>query len=95
VDILPVFLEGTHEAMPKGAFLPDPRKRKKLRVRIGPKLPIGELREAVQGLSRSAAYREVTRHVRLAIEALRDGAPPPRVARAPHLLDSAPSEAAK
>jgi long-chain acyl-CoA synthetase len=95
VDILPVFLEGTHQAMPKGAFLPDPRKRKKLRVRIGPPLRIAELRETVEGLSRSAAYREVTRHVRLAIEALRDGAAPPRVARAPHLLDTAPSEAAK
>ena len=34
-----------------------------------------------QGMSRSAAHREVTRLVRLAIEALRDGTPPPRVAR--------------
>jgi len=33
--------------------------------------------------------------VRLAIEALRDGAPPPRIARAPHLLDAGAAEAAK
>src|SRR5205085_2124608 len=67
VDILPVYLEGTYEAMPKGAFLPDPRKRKKLRVRIGPPLRVAELRVLTQGLSRSSAYREITRHVRLAI----------------------------
>jgi long-chain acyl-CoA synthetase len=95
VDILPVYLEGTYQAMPKGAFLPDPRKRKKLRVRIGPPLRIAELRELTQGLSRSSAYREVTRQVRLAIEALRDGAPPPRISRAPHLLDAGAAEAAK
>jgi long-chain acyl-CoA synthetase len=95
VDILPAYLEGTHDAMPKGAFLPHPRKRKKLRVRIGPPLRIAELRELTQGLSRSSAYREVTRQVRLAIEALRDGAPPPRSSRAPHLLDAAAAEAAK
>ncbi|HEX9604940.1 MAG TPA: AMP-binding protein [Myxococcales bacterium] len=81
-DILPAYLEGTHEAMPKGSFLPDPRKRKKLTVRIGPPLRLSELREATHGLSRSAAHREVTRLVRLAIEALRDGTPPPRIARA-------------
>ena len=33
-------------------------------------------------MSRSAAHREVTRLVRLAIEALRDGTQPPRIARA-------------
>jgi long-chain acyl-CoA synthetase len=82
VDILPVHLDGTHQAMPKGAFLPDPRKRRTLRVRIGPPLRLSELREATEGMSRSAAHREVTRLVRLAIEALRDGTPPPRVTRA-------------
>jgi long-chain acyl-CoA synthetase len=81
-DILPVYLEGTHEAMPKGSFLPDPRKRKTLTVRIGPPLRLSELREATQGMSRSAAHREVTRLVRLAIEALRDGTQPPRITRA-------------
>jgi long-chain acyl-CoA synthetase len=79
VDILPVYLEGTHDAMPKGAFLPDPRKNKKLSVRVGPPLRHAELREVTQGMSRSAAHREVTRLVRLAIEALRDGTPPPRL----------------
>jgi long-chain acyl-CoA synthetase len=78
-DILPVYLEGTHQAMPKGAFLPDPRKRRKLIVRIGPLLQQEKLKAATQGLSRSAAHKEVTRLVRLAVEALRDEKPPPRI----------------
>jgi long-chain acyl-CoA synthetase len=69
-DILPVHLSGTHEAMPKGAFAPDPRKNRKLKVRIGEPLSYGELRKATEGMSRSAAHREVTRRVREAIEAL-------------------------
>ena len=87
-DILPVYLEGTHEAMPKGAFLPDPRKRRKLIVRIGPVLRHDELRAATQGLARSAAHKEVTRIVREAIEALRDGKPPPRIGRPGRLLEA-------
>jgi long-chain acyl-CoA synthetase len=87
-DILPVYLEGTHEAMPKGAFLPDPRKRRKLIVRIGPVLRHEELRAATQGLARSAAHKEVTRLVRLAIEALRDGKPPPEIGRPGRLLEA-------
>jgi long-chain acyl-CoA synthetase len=87
-DILPVYLEGTHEAMPKGAFLPDPRKRRKLMVRIGPVLRYEELRAATQGLARSAAHKEVTRLVRLAVEALRDGKPPPEIGRPGQLLEA-------
>jgi long-chain acyl-CoA synthetase len=87
-DILPVYLEGTHEAMPKGAFLPDPRKRRRLIVRIGPVLRHEDLRAATQGLARSAAHKEVTRLVRLAIEALRDGRPPPEIGRPGRLLEA-------
>ena len=78
-DILPVWLEGTHQAMPKGAFAPDPRKRRKLRVRIGPPLSAVALRAATAGMSRSAAHKEVTRLVRESIESLRDGRGPPSV----------------
>jgi long-chain acyl-CoA synthetase len=78
-DILPIYLEGTHQAMPKGAFIFDPRKRRKLVVRIGPPLRYLEMKAATHGLSRSAAHREVTRLVRLCVEALRDGKPPPRL----------------
>ena len=78
-DILPVYLEGTFDAMPKGSFVPDPRKQRKLIVRIGPALSHEELKAATAGMSRSAAHKEVTRLVRLAVEALRDGKPPPRL----------------
>ena len=71
-DILPVYLHGTHEAMPKGAFVPDPRRQRKLIVRVGPPLRHADLKAATAGMARSAAYREVTRRVRAAIEALRD-----------------------
>ena len=87
-DILPIHLEGTHRAMPKGAFAPDPRKQRKLVVRIGPPLRHEDLRRATEGLSRSAAHKEVTRLVRLAIEALRDGTPPPRVPEPGRLLEA-------
>ncbi len=89
-DILPVYLEGTHQAMPKGAFLPDPRKQRKLVVRIGPALRAEELKRATQGLSRSAAHKEMTRLVRLAIEALRDRTPPPRISGSGQLLEARP-----
>ena len=70
VPILPMWLGGTWEAMPKGAFAPDPRKRRKLEARIGPPLRIEAMRAAVAGMSRSAAHREVTRLVRAAVEEL-------------------------
>jgi long-chain acyl-CoA synthetase len=70
-DILPIYLQGTFEAMPKGSFAPDPRKNRKLKVRIGPALRQSDLRAATQGMARSAAHREVTRRVREAIEALK------------------------
>ena len=78
-DILPVYLEGTYEAMPKGSFMPDPTKRRKLAVRVGPPLRIADLRAATLGMSRSGAHREVTRLVRAAIEALRDRTRAPAV----------------
>ena len=85
-DIVPVYLEGTYEAMPKGSFMPDPTKRRKLAVRVGPPLRIADLRAATAGMSRSGAHREVTRLVRAAIEALRDRT------RAPEVLPQARAE---
>src|SRR5262249_49773627 len=55
VDILPVYLGGTREAMPKGAFLPV---RREITARIGPPLCVADLRRLTAGMSRADASRE-------------------------------------
>jgi long-chain acyl-CoA synthetase len=67
VDILPLYIEGTHAALPKGAMFP---RRKPLAVRIGPPLAVAELRRRAQGLARSESYRLVTRAAEQAVRAL-------------------------
>ncbi|HXX31014.1 MAG TPA: AMP-binding protein, partial [Myxococcaceae bacterium] len=67
VDVLPLYIEGTHEALPKGAIFP---RRKALGVRIGPPLRVSELRRRVAGLARSESYRMVTRIAEQAVRAL-------------------------
>ncbi len=66
VDVLPVYLKGTFNALPKGAWWP---KIDDLEVRIGPVLEIAALRAATTGMSRSESYRVVTK---LAEQAVRD-----------------------
>jgi len=70
VDVLPVFLGGTHLAMPKGAALPTHRE---VVARIGPPLCVGDLRRLTEGMTPSDAAREVARLTREAVLALRDG----------------------
>ncbi len=70
-DILPVYLVGTHRALPKGATL---MRRRDVGARIGPPLCIGDLRRLTEGLSPSEASRAVTELTRRAILALRRGA---------------------
>ena len=70
LDILPVFLGGTHEAMPKGRFVPT---RRELVARIGPPFAIADMRRLTEGLSASDAAREIARLTRAAVLALRDG----------------------
>lgn len=72
VDVLPLWLGGTHKALPKGAKIPLPRKRK-VDVRIGPPLTMEQLEARVEGMKRSDAYREVARLAHDAVAALRDG----------------------
>jgi long-chain acyl-CoA synthetase len=70
IDVLPVFLGGTREAMPKGAFLP---KQRELTARIGPPFLVTEMKRLTAGLHPSDAAREVARLLREAVLALRDG----------------------
>ncbi len=70
VDVLPIYLKGTYEALPKGAFVPSPGP---LEARLGPAFRAAELKDRTRGLSRSEGYRQVTLWVEEAVKALRDG----------------------
>ncbi|HEY8040859.1 MAG TPA: AMP-binding protein [Polyangiaceae bacterium] len=70
VDILPVFLGGTHAAMPKGVAVPT---RRDILARIGPPLAVADLRRLTEGLSTADAAREVARIAREAVLALAEG----------------------
>ena len=70
VDILPVYLGGTHAAMRKGTPLPTQRA---ILARIGPPLCVADLRRLTAGLSTADAAREVARIAREAVMALGEG----------------------
>ncbi|HVG60313.1 MAG TPA: AMP-binding protein [Hyalangium sp.] len=70
VDVLPLYLKGTFEALPKGTMFP---KSKELEVHIGPALKYADLRVKTQGMARSESYRYSTRLAEEAVKALRAG----------------------
>jgi long-chain acyl-CoA synthetase len=70
VDVLPMYLDGTFDALPKGSLFP---RRKDLRVSIGPAIGLDAMRRATQGMSRSESYRYLTSHAHTVVRALRDG----------------------
>ncbi|MFZ5470874.1 MAG: AMP-binding protein, partial [Myxococcota bacterium] len=70
VDVLPLYLKGTYDALPKGSILP---KHKELEVRIGPVLEHADMKARVSGLARSESYRLVTHLAEEAVRSLRDG----------------------
>ncbi|MEW5854385.1 MAG: AMP-binding protein [Myxococcota bacterium] len=69
VDVLPVYLGGTYDSMPKGAILP---KSRELTVRIGVPITMDQLARRTEGMGQSDAYREAARLVQRAVELLRD-----------------------
>lgn len=69
VGILPVFLHGTHAAMPKGSSI---LKSRKVGARIGRYLPAEELEEMTKGMARTDAYRLIAARVKHEVENLRD-----------------------
>ena len=79
VGILPMFLEGTYEAMPKGTTL---IKSRDVGARIGRFLEIEELEEMTKGLPRAEAYRLIAARVRHEVVNLRDGTRTPFDAKA-------------
>ncbi len=71
VGILPVYLHGTHEAMPKGSSV---LKSRNVGARIGRYLPAEELEEMTKGMARADAYRLIAARVKHEVENLRDNA---------------------
>jgi long-chain acyl-CoA synthetase len=70
VDLLQMYLGGTHAAMPKGSPIPT---RRDMIARIGPPLCVSDLRQLTAAMTPADAAREVARVARAAVAALRDG----------------------
>ncbi|QRK08773.1 AMP-binding protein [Archangium violaceum] len=70
VDVLPIYLKGTYEALPKGRMLP---KSRELEAHIGPALTYEMLRVKTQGMARSESYRYATKLAEDSIQALAAG----------------------
>lgn len=68
VDILPLYLSGTREAMPKGGKIP---LRRDIEARIGPPITVTDMRRLTKGLSAGDASREVAKLAHRAVLALR------------------------
>ena len=69
VGILPIYLEGTHDAMPKGSSI---LKSRKIAARIGRYLSIDDFEEMTKGMPRAEAYRLIAARVKHEVENLRD-----------------------
>jgi len=70
VGILPVYVYGTYEAMPKGSNL---IKSRDIGARIGRYLSFEELEEMTKGMSRAEAYRMIAALSHHEVVNLRDG----------------------
>ena len=69
-DILPVYIDGAYDSMPKGAVLP---KKRGITIRIGPPLEIDQLKRLTAGMKPGLAARRIAELSREAVAALRDG----------------------
>jgi long-chain acyl-CoA synthetase len=69
-DILPLYLDGCYDAMPKGRLLPTKRG---ITVKIGPPLEVRELRRLTEGMKGGKAARHAANLARLAVEKLGKG----------------------
>ncbi len=69
IGILPIHLDGTYEAMPKGSSV---IKSREISARIGRYLSIEELEELTKGMARAEAYRLIAALVKHEVENLRD-----------------------
>ncbi len=74
LSVLPLFLKGTHRAMPKGSAVPTSRR---LTAIIGPVVTADFLAAETEGKNRVQAYGIIAGHLQAAVESLRDGKPYP------------------
>ena len=72
VGILPVYIFGTYESLPKGANITNIIKSRDIGARIGRFLSIEELEHVTQGMPKHEAYRLIAALVRHEVENLRD-----------------------
>jgi long-chain acyl-CoA synthetase len=72
IDVLPMYLAGTYEAMPRGSVLPQ---RKEIAAHIGPLLSHRALAAAAAHVPRSEQNREATRIVERAVRRLAPAGP--------------------
>ena len=70
VDVLPIFLDGTFDVLPKGAVVPRGRS---VTVRIGAPILSEDLRRLTGNMRAADAAREASRILRQGVSALRDG----------------------
>lgn len=67
IDVVPMYLEGTYDALPVGAMLP---RQRKLTVRIGPPIRAEVMLAKTRGWPRAAAYRHVSEQIENAVRKL-------------------------
>lgn len=70
VGILPIYLGGTYESLPKGTVIP---KSRELEVIIGPFVSYEQLEKLIVGLPKSEAYRLIASTIKKMVEDMRDG----------------------
>jgi long-chain acyl-CoA synthetase len=69
VDVLPVHLSGTFDALPPGKSVP---RAADLEVRFGQPIAVAELRSRIAGLARSEGYKAATQVIEDAVRTLRE-----------------------
>lgn len=73
VDILPIYLAGTHRALPKGSTLPSLASRK-LKVYIGQPISAHQLRKETADMSNLERYEYISKKAHDAVAKMRDAA---------------------
>jgi len=73
IDVLPLYLDGTYEALPKGQTVPSPLKRT-LNVHIGELLDADEMRGGTDAVGGRERFEAISSRARNAITTLRDRA---------------------